>query len=192
MQWLNEPSNWKIQDTTDTTIEVTSTQNTDFWRKTHYGFIRDTGHFYYQQFTGNFIAEVKVSGKYQDLYDQAGLMVRLDENNWLKCGVELVEGIQQMSAVVTRDYSDWSVVPMPNNPASIWLRVTRRDSAIEIHYSLDGQQYTLLRMAYLTLAETVDVGIMCASPEGKGFTTVFEQFKIHLLLPSQITRSGQC
>jgi uncharacterized protein len=46
MQWLNEPSNWKIQDTTDTTIEVTSTQNTDFWRKTHYGFIRNTGHFY--------------------------------------------------------------------------------------------------------------------------------------------------
>ena len=78
MQWLNEPSNWKIQ---DTIIEVTSTQNTDFWRKTHYGFVRDTGHFYFQQFTGNFIAEVKVSGKYQDLYDQAGLMVRLDENN---------------------------------------------------------------------------------------------------------------
>jgi regulation of enolase protein 1 (concanavalin A-like superfamily) len=176
MQWLNEPSNWKIK---DRIIEVTSTQNTDFWRKTHYGFIRDTGHFYYQQLTGNFIAEVKVSGKYQDLYDQAGLMVRLDENNWLKCGIELVERIQQMSAVVTRDYSDWSIVPMPHNPASIWLRVTRRDSAIEIYYSLDGQQYTLLRMAYLTLAATVDVGIMCASPEGKGFTTVFEQFKIH-------------
>jgi uncharacterized protein len=175
MQWLNEPSNWKIK---DTTIEVTSAQNTDFWRKTHYGFIRDTGHFYFQQLTGNFIAEVKVSGKYQDLYDQAGLMVRLDENNWLKCGVELVEGVQQMSTVVTRDYSDWSVVPMSNNLASIWLKLIRQDSAIEIHYSLDAQQYSMLRMAYLTSAATVDVGIMCASPEGKGFTTIFEQFKI--------------
>jgi uncharacterized protein len=57
MQWLNEPSNWKIQ---DTIIEITSNQNTDFWRKTRYGFIRNTGHFYYQQLTGNFIAEVKV------------------------------------------------------------------------------------------------------------------------------------
>jgi uncharacterized protein len=176
MQWLNEPSNWKIQ---DTIIEVTSNQNTDFWRKTHYGFIRDTGHFYFREFTGNFIAQVKVSGKYQDLYDQAGLMVRLDQNNWLKCGIELVEGVQQISAVVTRDYSDWSVMPMPNNPTSIWLKVTRRDSAIEIHYSLDGQQYTMLRMAYLTSVATVGVGIMCASPEGTGFVTVFEQFKIH-------------
>ncbi len=73
MKWLNEPPNWKIH---NNKIEVTSTQNTDFWRKTHYGYIRDSGHFYYQQLTGDFVAEVKVSGKYQDLYDQAGLMVR--------------------------------------------------------------------------------------------------------------------
>jgi len=57
MQWLNEPSD----------------RDTDFWRITHDGFIRDTGHFYYQSMTGNFIAEVKVIGEYKDLYDQAGL-----------------------------------------------------------------------------------------------------------------------
>ncbi len=175
MKWLNEPPNWKVQ---NNTIEVTSTQNTDFWRKTSYGYIRDSGHFYYQQFKGDFVAEVKVSGKYQDLYDQAGLMVRLNEANWLKCGIELVEGMQQISAVVTRDYSDWSIVPMPNNPGSIWMRIIRKDSTIEIYYSLDGQQYTMLRMAYLTLAEMVDVGIMSASPEGEGFVSVFEEFNI--------------
>ena len=177
MKWLNEPLKWNIQ---NDTIEVTSIQNTDFWRKTHYGFIRDNGHFYYQQVRGDFIAEVKVSGDYQNLYDQAGLMVRLDSDNWLKCGIELVEGMQQISAVVTRDYSDWSIVPMPDNPAAIWLRVTRQGDAIEIYYSLDGEQYTMIRMAYLTLVKAVDVGIMCASPEGKGFVTTFEQFNIQV------------
>ena len=147
MQWLNEPPNWQVR---DSTIHVTSTQNTDFWRKTHYGFIRDSGHFYYRQVTGDFVASVKVTGEYRDLYDQAGLMVRLDEQNWLKCGIEFVAGVQQVSAVVTRDYSDWSIAPMPNNPTAIWLRVTCKDSAIEVHYSFDGQQYKLLRMAYLT------------------------------------------
>ncbi len=175
MKWLNEPPNWKMH---NNTIEVASTPNTDFWRKTSYGYIRDSGHFYYQQFKGDFVAEVKISGKYQDLYDQAGLMVRLDEANWLKCGIELVERMQQISAVVTRDYSDWSMVAIPDNPAAIWLRIIRKGSAIEIYYSLDRQQYTMLRMAYLTLAEAVDVGIMCASPEGKGFVTVFEEFSI--------------
>ncbi len=105
-------------------------------------------------------------------------MVRLDEANWLKCGIELVEGMQQISAVVTRDYSDWSIVPIPNNPASIWMRIIRKGSAIEKYYSLDRQQYTMLRMAYLTLAKAVDVGIMCASPKGEGFVTVFEEFSI--------------
>ena len=175
MQWLNEPSDWKLE---NTTIKVTSDRDTDFWRKTHYGFIKDTGHFYYRSITGNFIAEVKILGEYKDLYDQAGLMVRVDEENWLKCGIELVDDIQQISAVVTRDYSDWSILPTANNPNAIWLKVTRQDEAIEIYYSLDGQQYNLLRMAYLSSIETFDMGIMCASPKGKGFTTTFENLKI--------------
>jgi uncharacterized protein len=178
MRWLNEPREWNAK---DDAIKVTSIEDTDFWRKTHYGFIRDSGHFYYQQVTGDFIAKVKVSGQYRDLYDQAGLMVRLDETYWLKCGIELVEGVQQVSAVVTRDYSDWSIVPMPHNPTAIWMQLTRQGSAIEVHYSLDGNKYTMLRMTYLTPVETLNVGLMCASPQGKGFLTTFEQFKIQSL-----------
>lgn len=175
MEWHNEPPVWNIQ---NGAIKITSGQKTDFWRKTHYGFIRDNGHFYYEQVKGDFIVEVKVSGQYKELYDQAGLMVRLDEACWLKCGIEFVEGVQQVSAVVTRDYSDWSIVPMPHNPSSIWMRVTRRGPALELHYCLEGEKYTMLRMAYLTPVETVSVGVMCASPNGNGFPTIFEGFKV--------------
>ncbi|HCF26685.1 MAG TPA: DUF1349 domain-containing protein [Cyanobacteria bacterium UBA11049] len=178
MEWYNEPPVWEIQ---DETITVTSGAKTDFWRQTHYGFIRDNGHFFYQPVQGDFIAEVKVSGEYQDLYDQAGIMVRLDEFNWMKCGIEFVEGVQQVSAVVTRDYSDWSIIPMPQNPTSLWLRVIRRDTAIVVQYSLDGRQHTMLRMAYLTSVKSVNVGVMCASPEGNGFAMKFEEFKIRSL-----------
>lgn len=178
MEWYNEPPTWNVE---EDKITVTSGGKTDFWRETHYGFIRDNGHFFHQEITGNFIVEVKVTGKYQDMYDQAGIMVRLDEFNWLKCGIEFVEGVQQISAVVTRDYSDWSVVPAPQNPASIWLRLTRRGTAVEIHYSFDGEEYTLLRLAYLTPAQTVNAGIMCASPDGKGFPITFEKLNIYNL-----------
>ena len=175
MKWYNEPPSWNEQ---EGIVTVTSGAKTDFWRKTHYGFIRDNGNFYYQQVTGDFTAQVKVTGQYQALYDQAGLMVRLDETTWLKCGVEFVDGVQYVSAVVTRDFSDWSVVPLPHNPASIWLRVKRKAGTVEVHYSFDGEQYTMLRMAYLTEIETVSVGLMCASPESEGFTMTFEGFKL--------------
>jgi regulation of enolase protein 1 (concanavalin A-like superfamily) len=62
------------------------------------------------------------------LYDQAGLMVRVDEANWVKGGMD-VGGVRQVSAVVTREYSDWSVAPLPGNPAAIWLRLWSRDVA---------------------------------------------------------------
>ena len=67
---------------------------------------------------------------------------------------------------------------MASNPTSIWLKVSRKSSAIEISYSCDRDNYTMLRMAYFLPVETVDVGIMCASPEGRGFRTTFERFEI--------------
>ena len=83
MEWYNEPPSWSVF---DNTITVTSAHGSDFWRKTHYGFIRDNGHFYSQPVQGDFVCEVKVSGRYEALYDQAGLMVRADETTWMKCG----------------------------------------------------------------------------------------------------------
>jgi regulation of enolase protein 1 (concanavalin A-like superfamily) len=159
-------------------ITVVAGPKTDFWRKTHYGFIRDNGHFYYQEVSGDFTAEVKVAGDYATLYDQAGLMVRLDEANWLKCGIEYVDGVQYISAVVTRDYSDWSVAPLPQNPPAIWLRLKRVGSALEIFYSLDDRHYNLLRVTYLPEAESIQVGPMCAAPDGNGFTARFEGFQV--------------
>ena len=175
MQWHNEPPAWQQ---TGTTLNVTTGPKTDFWRKTHYGFIRDSGHFYGQTVSGNFVAEVKVSGNYHDLYDHAGLMVRLDESTWIKCGIEFFEGMQHVSAVVTRDYSDWSIIPAPHNPPALWLRLKRMGDAVEISYSFDGEKYMLLRLAHLTQADTLSVGPMCASPEGNGFTVTFNGFTV--------------
>jgi len=91
MQWYNEPPFWSEQ---EQKITVTAGVKTDFWRKTHYGFIRDNGNFYYQELTGDFTATVKITGQYEVLYDQAGLMIRLDEETCLKCGIEFVEGVR--------------------------------------------------------------------------------------------------
>ena len=84
MEWLNEPPHWRSE---DDALVVTTGDKTDFWRETHYGFIRDDGHLRYTKQPGDFTAEVTVSGQYREIYDQAGLMIRLDPNNWIKAGV---------------------------------------------------------------------------------------------------------
>ena len=64
-------------------------------------------------------------------------MVRLDEKNWLKTGIEYVKGVQNVSAIVTREVSDWSVVPRQDSPAAMWLTLLRKGDFVEIRYFFD-------------------------------------------------------
>ncbi len=175
MQWLNEPPQWSAD---RDVITVTAAPHTDFWRITHDNGQRDSGHVYAQRVTGDFVSEVTVRAAYAALYDQAGLMVRLDATTWMKCGIEFFDGAQHVSAVVTRDASDWSVVPVDPPPPALYLRVTRHDHTLDVTYSLDGAQYRLLRQAFLTREPTLDVGVMVCAPIGDGFTARFEGFRV--------------
>jgi uncharacterized protein len=175
VEWLNEPPAWEAR---GETLIVTAGPQTDFWRTTHYGFVRDTGHCWFRPWDGDFVASVRVTGAYRDQYDQAGLMVRLDERVWLKCGVEFVDGLQHASAVVTRDHSDWSVAPLTTIPRSLWLRVSRTGPDVEVRYSVDGEHDELLRLSRLTDARRLLVGPMCAAPDGAGFEVTFEGFTV--------------
>ena len=175
MQWLNEPAHWS---SSSNRIVVNTSPNTDFWRVTHYGFIRDSGHFYFERVNTDFVVEVEIRGNYQDLYDQAGIMIRSDENHWIKTGIEYVDGVQHLSAVVTHDYSDWSVTPLLKPLASLRLRVERRKEAIHISYLDASSKYALLRLAYFPIVPELQVGIMCASPEGDGYEVVFNNYRL--------------
>lgn len=175
MEWLNEPAQWSDD---AGVIRFTTGPQTDFWRKTHDGGIRDTGHCYGRYVDGDFVAEVTVRGEYAALYDQAGLMVRQDETVWMKCGIELFDGMQHASAVVTRDFSDWSVAPLPSNPPAIRLRVTRKGSTIAVYYALSDAEFQLLRQATIGDALSLFVGVMAAAPTGEGLTVSFEGFEV--------------
>ena len=173
MHWHNEPPNWSAY---NGAVTMHSAPQTDFWRLP--GIVRDSGHLYYQRQAGDFQIDCKISGSYNTQYDQAGLMVRVDQEHWIKCGIEFYNGAQHVSAVVTREYSDWSIVPLSSNPQSLWLRLKRQGTVIEIEFALDGLHYQLLRQAYFSPTEAIDVGLMCASPEGPGFAATFEGLTI--------------
>lgn len=175
MDWLNEPPHWAQH---GDTLTVTSGPNTDFWRTTHSGAIADNGHFAFKEVRGDFEAAVTVIGDYNALYDQAGLMLRADAERWLKCGIEYVDGKQFVSAVVTRDTSDWSMVPLAAPPAALTLRLLRHGATVEVYHTLPGAAEQMLRQTWLPLDAVVQVGPMCASPTGAGFQTRFVDFAL--------------
>jgi regulation of enolase protein 1 (concanavalin A-like superfamily) len=175
MKWFNEPASAKQS---GDQFLVTTRAKTDFWRRTFYNYVTNNGHFFFLPVAGDFTFESRVAGKYAALYDQAGLMVRIDSSNWLKCGIELVDGIGHASVVVTREFSDWSTVRGVTTKDSLWWRIVRKGTSLEVLYSLDGKNFTSTRLGYLPLQASVDVGIMCCSPEGTGFESTFDE--LHL------------
>jgi len=175
MRWMNVPASYKKL---GEKIVVRSRSKTDFWRKTFYGYITDNGHLFYLEATGDFTFQARVNGQYAALYDQAGLMVRLDAENWMKCGTEFFDGRRHASVVFTRDFSDWSTMPDLSDSAEIWWRAVRKKDSIETLCSLDGQKFTSVRQGYFVPGAKVRLGIMCAAPEGPGFEATFSDLKL--------------
>ncbi|RYG07819.1 MAG: DUF1349 domain-containing protein [Chitinophagaceae bacterium] len=175
MNWFNEPEKWEIK---NNSLIMQVTPSSDYWRISHYGFTVDDAPFYYGNYGGEFEAKVKLTGAYKARFDQMGLMIRIDEKNYIKTGVEFVDGKFNVSTVVTKIKSDWSVTPLEKAPPFIWIKVLRRLDALEIFYSLDDKNYIMTRNAPLQDNTPVMIGLMAASPDGNGFEAKFEHFKV--------------
>ncbi len=173
--WLHQPAHWT--ETVDT-LTATAPPGTDYWRVTHYGFIHDNGPFRYRQQSGNFEAKVRVTARYHELYHHAGLMIRIDDQNWIKAGIEFLNGRQSVGAVVTRDFSDWSVLPLADNPASLWLRLQRFHDTVQISYSRDNENWSMIRLAYFPPQPLVNIGMMAAAPGKEPLDVTFDHFSI--------------
>lgn len=175
MQWFNEPENWEIK---DEVLTMDVTPHSDYWRISHYGFTVDDGPFLYTMRGGEFEVKIKVSGEYKTRFDQAGLMIRIDKENYLKTGIEYVDGKYNLSTVVTHHTSDWSVVQLDKPIEHLWLKAIRRLDAVEIFYSFDDKDYKMMRTCRMQDNTPVMVGPMAACPDGEGFRAKFEHFSI--------------
>ena len=175
MQWFNEPELWEIKED-KLTMDVTP--KSDYWRVSHYGFTVDDAPLLYTTRGGEFEVKVKITGEYKTRFDQAGLMIRIDHENYIKTGIEYVDGKYNISTVVTHHTSDWSVIKLDTPVPFIWIKAVRRLDAVEIFYSFDDNEYTMMRTCWMQDNTPVMVGMMGACPDGDGFKATFEHFSI--------------
>lgn len=175
MQWFNEPQSYQIK---ENEITINVPPHCDYWRISHYGFTVDDAPFYYSTYGGEFEAKVKISGEYKTRFDQAGLMIRIDKEHYLKAGIEFVDGKYNLSCVVTHKTSDWSVITLDKPVSYVWIKAVRRLDAIEVFYSFDDKNYILMRNCWMQDNTPVQVGMAVACPDGEGFKAKFESFQV--------------
>jgi regulation of enolase protein 1 (concanavalin A-like superfamily) len=177
MKWFNEPSRWSED---DGCIVADADPHTDFWRITDYGYVRDNAHIYGEAIDSDFRLTVRVQADFATQYDQAGVSVRLDESHWIKTGVELFENKLRFSTVVTIDSSNWMIADLPDDFDILNLSIARMGDALHISYSTGEDQVELAAIVFVQPHVGAFAGVMCASPEGEGFTARFSDFALSI------------
>jgi len=173
--WLNEPQRWTAE---GDSLHIVTDRATDFWRETYYGFNRDSGHFLGFPAGEAFTAELRVRGDFQSLYDQAGLMIRVDSQHWVKAGIEFSDGRAMLASVLTDGRSDWTTAPYQQNASDFWIRATVHRGVLRLQVSADGKVWPLLRLAPFPKADCYLVGPMACTPERDGLQVLFTTFQL--------------
>ena len=157
---------------------VTAVEGSDAWRHTSYGFVHDTEHALVAPFARDTAVEVTFTAAFEAQFDQAGVYLVADAENWIKAGVEFADGAPQVGAVVTRGSSDWSVAPVPD-----WLdrRVTVRASwngdAVTIRARVEAEEWRLVRVVPWEVA-TCEAGPLVCAPTRGGLTVRFHRWSV--------------
>ena len=173
--WLNEPKSWEIA---GGSLRLTTNKQTDFWRETHYGFVRDSGHFFGCAVTGEFSAQLRIRARYAEQYDQAGIMVRIDEQHWVKAGIEFCDGRPSLGSVLTLARSDWATGIFDGDAGDFRIRATVAKGVLKLQASADGRVWPILRLCPFPVAERYLVGPMACTPERSGLEVEFSDLTI--------------
>lgn len=175
--WFHEPKRYRLGNG----LEIYTDEKTDFWQRTHYGFQRDDGHCLLVRQSGDFSFTTHVEFQPHQQYDQCGLIVRIDSQNWLKVSTEYEdEHVSRLGSVVTNlGYSDWATQDISSKQTERWYRISKRGNDFLLEYSQDGSAWLQMRIAHLHIpAESYEIGVYACSPIGKDFHCRFTSIEI--------------
>ena len=179
LKWIREPKNYSI---TENKIEIVTEPHTDLWQRTYYNFRNDnapvlqinTDEKYF-----SFIVKTEFESNHR--FDQCGVVMYLDSENWFKCSIEYEnEDFQHLGSVVTNNgYSDWATTVIDASIKSMWYRFSRREDDYCIESSIDGIHYSQMRIFHMWKGNgAIQFGIYACSPENSSFKATFTNMEI--------------
>jgi len=177
--WINVPERFSIS---DSEIIIHTTSDTDFWRGTYYGLEYNNAPaavIVSKELYWTFKAKVTFASR--TYFDQCGLLVYQDMNNWMKSGIEYQNnGFQQLFSVVTNNgFSDWSMANFDRTTQTMYYRLSRRGSDFLLENSVDGIHFCMMRMFHMFHAEKLlQFGFFASSPGDSSIAAHFSEFKL--------------
>lgn len=179
-QWTREPASFSVK---GDTLAITTAPHTDLWQRTYYHFRNDNAPVFQMKTREkyfSFVVKTDFTQSHQR-FDQCGIVMYLDSENWLKGSVEFEnDEFQHLGSVVTNNgYSDWATTAIPADVKTMWYRFSRRADDYCIECSTNGVDFTQMRICHMHAgADEISFGVYACSPEESSFTAVFTDMKI--------------
>lgn len=179
LTWTREPEDYSIS---EERIEITTKPFTDLWQRTYYHFRNDNApvlQIETEETYFSFVVKTEFESKHR--FDQCGVVMYLDSENWLKGSIEYEnDEFQHLGSVVTNNgYSDWATTAIDSSVKSMWYRFSRREDDYCIECSTDGVNYSQMRICHMWNGKgKIRFGIYACSPEDSSFKATFSEFKI--------------
>ena len=172
--WTRPPKSFEV---TQEAVKIITDPNTDLWQRTYYHFQNDNAPVLQMETEEKFFSfTVKTRFSTEHLYDQCGIVMYLDSENWLKASIEYeTETYQHLGSVVTNfGYSDWATTAIDASVKAMWYRFSRREDDYCVECSEDGVHFTQMRICHMWQgAGKIRFGIYACSPEDSSFRAVF-------------------
>lgn len=179
LEWVREPEKHRVE---DNKITIVTEPGTDLWQRTYYGFQNDNAPVIQMTTDEQYFSfAVKTEFASKRRFDQCGIVMYLDSDNWLKASVEYENGrFQRLGSVVTNHgYSDWATTDIDASIKTMWYRFSRRKSDYCIEYSTDGSDFKQMRICHVWEgAGEIKFGLYACSPEESTFEAVFTNMEI--------------
>ena len=177
--WIREADR---SDVTDDRIIIHTQPKTDLWQRTYYGFQNDNAPVLQMKTSEKYFSfVVKTEFDSKARFDQCGIVVYLDSENWMKASIEYEnEQYQRLGSVVTNHgYSDWATTDIDASVKSMWYRLSRRESDYCIECSTDGITFQQMRICHLWEGnEEISFGVYACSPVEGSFQAKFTNMQI--------------
>lgn len=179
LEWVREPEKHKVE---DNKITIVTEPGTDLWQRTYYGFQNDNAPVIQMTTDEQYFSfVVKTDFASKRRFDQCGIVMYLDSDNWIKASVEYENSsFQRLGSVVTNHgYSDWATTDIDASIKTMWYRFSRRKSDYCIEYSTDGSDFKQMRICHVWEgAGEIKFGLYACSPEESAFEAVFTNMEI--------------
>ncbi|MDN4068811.1 DUF1349 domain-containing protein [Paenibacillus vini] len=174
-EWLNKPLSARIE---DHFLKVVPEKGRDFWKKTFYGFEYEDGAALLADWSNDKAVEVSFQlSSFTELYDQAGILLYHGPGQWIKAGIEINDGIPQLSAVVTDGYSDWSLAAVPEWAGEeVTLRASIMKDAVIIRARTRHHAWRTIRVARFPYPAGNQAGPFACSPTRDGLEVTFTRW----------------